>query len=156
MEHHKLDVWPEPREQKPMFINEPWLVDQYLYDYGPRERETDKQKDNIRIYVPIDLNREAILRRLQLIIDQYGEASEKNESNFRSEVDMLIEQVCIYDQIWYVRTIGESDKVSTKQHSIKGIALVKEFIKMLEEIPDACAELFPFETIDELKKEFEC
>lgn len=69
---------------------------------------------------------------------------------------MLIEQIGIYDQIWYVRTIGESDKVSTKQHSVKGIALVKEFIKMLEEIPDGCAELFPYETIDELKREYEC
>lgn len=156
MEHHTLDVWPEPREETSRFINEPWLVDQYLYDYGPRDREPEKQADNIRIYVPIDLNRESILRRLQLIIDKYGPASEKNESGFRSEVDMLIEQIGIYDQIWYVRTIGESDKVSTKQHSVKGIELVKEFISKLETIPDACAELFPFETIDELKNEFEC
>lgn len=156
MDQHKLDVWPEPREQKPMFINEPWLIDKYLNDYGPRKREPEQQEDNIRVYVPLDLNREAILRRLRRIIGQYGEPNEENESDFRSDVDMLIEQIGIYDQIWYVRTIGESDEVSTKQHSVKGIALVKEFIKMLEEIPDGCAELFPYETIDELKREFEC
>lgn len=38
MDHHELDVCPEPPEKKPMFINEPWLIDKYLYDYGPRKR----------------------------------------------------------------------------------------------------------------------
>jgi hypothetical protein len=32
--------------------------------------------------------------------------------------------------------------------------LVREFVAMLEEIPDGCAERFPFELIDELKEEF--
>ena len=39
MDHHTLDVWPEPRDSQPRFINEPWLADQELYDYGPRKRE---------------------------------------------------------------------------------------------------------------------
>ena len=156
MDHHTLDVWPEPRDSQPRFVNEPWLADQELYDYGPRKREPEQQEDNIRIYVPMDLNRESVLRRLQGIIRRYGEASEENESDFRSEVDRLIEQIGIYDQIWYMRTMRESDQVSTRQHSIRGIELVKEFICMLESIPDACAECFPFETIEELKKEFEC
>lgn len=156
MDHHTLDVWPEPRDCQPRFVNEPWLADPELYDYGPRKREPEQQEDNIRIYVPMDLNRELILRRLQGIIRRYGEASEENESDFRSEVDWLIEQIGIYDQIWYMRTMRESDQVSTWQHSILGIGLVKEFIRMLESIPDACAECFPFETIEELKKEFEC
>jgi hypothetical protein len=50
---------------------------------------------------------------------------------------MLISQVEIYDQLWYVRHL-------------------KEFIVNLEEIPDGCAEIFPFELIDELKEEFLC
>lgn len=37
------------------------------------------------------------------------------------------------------------------EHSAEGIALIKEFVRMLEEIPDGCAELFPFELIDELR-----
>lgn len=68
---------------------------------------------------------------------------------------MLIEQIAIYDQIRYIRTIEESDKLSTKQHSAKDISLVKEFISILESIPDGYAELFPFETIEELKLEYE-
>ena len=30
-DHHPLDVWPLPRDQKPMFINEPWLIDDSIY-----------------------------------------------------------------------------------------------------------------------------
>lgn len=27
MEHHDLDVWPIPKDKKPQYINEPWLID---------------------------------------------------------------------------------------------------------------------------------
>ena len=155
-EQHPLDVYPEPKEQTPLFINEPWLIDKYLFDYGPRNRETEPEEDNIRVYIPLDLNREAILRRLQNTIYKYQEANEDNESDFSSETAMLIEQIAIYDKIWYNRTKEESDKTNAKQHSQKAISLVKEFIKLLESIPDGCAECFPFETIDELKREYEC
>lgn len=156
MDQHKIDVYPEPREETPRFINEPWLIDKYLYDYGPRNREPDHQEDNIRIYVPLDLNRDAILKRLQSIISRYKESNEENEADFRTDVDMLIEQIAIYDRIWYIRTMAESDKQSTKQHSIKGRELASAFIEMLGNIPDGCAECFPDETIDELKREYEC
>ena len=39
-------------------------------------------------------------------------------------------------------------------HSRKAIQLVREFVGILEKIPDGCAELFPFELIDELKEEY--
>ena len=41
-----------------------------------------------------------------------------------------------------------------KKHSAEAIDLVEAFIQRLEEIPDGCAELFPFETIDELREEY--
>lgn len=39
-------------------------------------------------------------------------------------------------------------------HSREVKALVKEIVTRLEEIPDGCAECFPFELIDELKREY--
>lgn len=39
-------------------------------------------------------------------------------------------------------------------HSKEVIALVEEFVERLEEIPDGCAEMFPFETIDTLREEY--
>lgn len=35
--HHTLDVYPIPREEEPMFINEPWLIDHTLMEYPMSE-----------------------------------------------------------------------------------------------------------------------
>lgn len=148
MEHHQLDPYPIPKEKKPLYINEPWLSDKTLLEYPPN-REPEDKEDNVRIYTPLDLNKDAILRRLVRIIYHYGEANERNESEFSLDVGMLIAQIEIYDQVWYVRHMPKEGK-----HSREAIELVKEFVMRLEDIPDGCAECFPFETIDELKKEY--
>ena len=109
----------------------------------------DENRDNIRNYVPLDLNKDAILRRLDSVIFHYGEANEANEFNFAQDVEMLISQIEIYDQIWFVRHVPEK-----RDHSQEAKELVKEFIARLEEIPDGCAEMFPFDMIDRLKKEY--
>lgn len=148
MNHHQLDPYPVPKDKGPMYINEPWIVDKTLLEY-PKVSEPDDKEDNVRIYVPIDLNKDAILRRLDRIIYHYEEANEDNESEFSTDVNMLIAQIEIYDQIWYVRHMPKEGA-----HSAEAVNLVKEFVARLEEIPDGCAEMFPFETIDELKKEY--
>ena len=146
--NHDLDVHPVPKEKQPMYINEPWLIDDTLLEYSIN-KEPENQPDNIRIYIPMDLNKESILRRLRNIIAKYSAASEKNELDYAVEVGQIISQIEIYDQIWFVRNIPKASN-----HSEKAIELVKEFISMLEEIPDECAERFPFDTINELKEEF--
>lgn len=105
--------------------------------------------ENVRVYIPLDINRNAILRRLDDLISRYGEANEENEMSFGSDVDAIISQIEIYDQIWFVREMPEKGK-----HSVKAINLVKEVIGRLENIPDGCAESFPYETIEELKREW--
>lgn len=145
MAHHKLDVKPMPEEV--LYVNEPELVDRSLFDLRPEKPE--EQGDNIRIYVPLDLNKEAIIRRLEDIESIYKEVTYNNESGFCLTVNMLIQQIEIYDQIWRVRTLSESGN-----HSSKAVELVKEFIDVLESIPDRCAEYFPYDVIDELKKEY--
>lgn len=148
MTHHQLDVHPIPREKSPLFINEPWLIDKSLLECPP-DREPAKQDDNLRIYVPMDLNKEAILRRLNYLVYQYREANEGNESEFRTDVNLLISQIEIYDQIWYVRHMPREGR-----RSREAVELVMEFVAKLESIPDGGAECFPFETIEELKREY--
>ena len=148
MTHHQIDVYPIPREKSPCFINEPWLVDKSLLVYPPN-REPSKTADNLRIYVPMDINKEAILHRLSRLVYHYREANEENESEFRTDVNMLIYQIEIYDQIWFARHMPKEGR-----HSREAVELVREFVAKLESIPDGCAECFPFETIEELKKEY--
>lgn len=144
MEHHRLDPYPIPKDKTPLCINEPWLIDKSLLEYPPR-REPDDKEDNVRIYVPMDLNRAAILRRLDRVIAHYGEATEENEMEFSVDVGMIVSQVEIYDQAWFVRHVPEKG-----EHSNEAKELVRDIIARLKEIPDGCAECFPFDTIDEL------
>ena len=78
MEHHDLDIYPIPREKMPMYINEPWLIDKSIRERAQLvtdfRKTPDENRDNIRIYVPLDLNKVAILRGLDSIIFHYGEA----------------------------------------------------------------------------------
>ena len=147
--HHTLDIHPLPKDKEAMFINEPWLIDKSLLEYPADREQPDREADNVRVYIPLDINRDSILRRLDVLIAEYEEVNEKNELNFSVDVGEIISQVEIYDQIWFVR---ESNNVG--DHSIRAIDLIKEVIARLEEIPDGCAECFPFETIDELKNEY--
>ena len=82
-------------------------------------------------------------------MDVDDEANEENESDFMFEVERLISQIEIYDQVWFVRHMPEDRK-----HSAEAKLLVKDFIAALEEIPDGCAETFPFELIEDLRREY--
>ena len=66
MTHHPLDVHPIPKETSPLYVNEPWLIDLSILEQAQLitnlRREPDQKDDNIRIYVPLDLNKDAILR----------------------------------------------------------------------------------------------
>ena len=100
---------------------------------------------------PIDLNAEAILRKLRSIIRRYGEANEANESDHGAEVRRLVSQI-----EWFVRE-GHFDSDKDGKigvHSVKAVELVRQFSALLERIPVGCAELFPVDLIEELKEEY--
>ena len=61
-----------------------------------------------------------------------------------------IHQIEIYDQIWFVR----SRTKHISGHSAEAVALVRQFVAELEDIPDGCSELFPFDLIKRLRDEF--
>ena len=156
MKHHLLDVDPLPREQGARFVNEPWLVDS-SYDLMERwSADPEGESDNVRIYVPVDLNATAILRRLRRVIGHYGDANETNESDFSADVRRLVYQLEIYNQVWFVRSknmrVGRDHRIIPL--SDEGVALAKQFIAELEQIPDGCAETFPLDLIEELKEDF--
>lgn len=151
MEQHALDTHPIPRESEPIFINEPWMIDrslQWIQETG-FDPTPLPDADNIRIYLPMDICRSTILRRLADVILRYGPATEENEMDYSYDVDMLISQIEIYDQFWFVR-----HNPNYGSHSAEAIDLVKEFVKKLGEIQVYDAEQFPYDTIGKLTKEY--
>ena len=149
MHHHNIDPYPIPKDKSPIYINEPWIIDKSICDKKAFDLDQGGVEDNIRVYVPLDISADAIIRRLNHIISFYGEANEDNEFNFSADLNLIISQVEIYDQIWGVR-----HGMNEKGHSTEAIALIREIVTVLEKIPDGCAEFFPFEIIDELQAEY--
>lgn len=161
--HHKLDIYPHPREV--LYINEFELIDVVNTYFKKKDYEkalTGKNKsqggvlpdDNVRIYVPIDLNGDYIINRLCYLFDSLGEPSYKNEMSLSTEVGKLVSQLEIYDQVWTVRELGNSyTNEEGRLHGPKGKQLAQQFIDVLME-NEGAAECFPFNVIDELKKEF--
>ena len=99
--HHTLDIHPSPKDV--LYINEFELVD--IVNTYDREKKyekalSDKCKkdggvlpdDNVRIYVPIDLNADYIINRLRDILASFGSPSENNESVLTVEVGKLVAQ----------------------------------------------------------------
>lgn len=143
--HHTLD--PEPIPSKVLYINETELADLTIENEINPISDED-QEDNIRVYIPLDINREAILRRLRDIYHRYGSPTSKNEHHFWQETQRVIAHLEIYDQIW-VKMDGELEN----GHSRKAVDVAREIIAILER-DKGCAECFAREIIDDLKEEF--
>ena len=75
MENHRIDQYPVPKDKDSLYINEPSLVDKSLVDDSVSD-DLDPEEDNIKIYVPLDINKKAILRKLDRVIAHYGECTE--------------------------------------------------------------------------------
>ena len=151
MEHHNLDIHPIPKDSEPLFINEPWLIDDSLQWFTEDFRNPSPlpDADNIRVYLPLDIGKASILRRLDYVIDYFGTATYANERDYSCQVDNLISQIEIYDQVWFARHFPKQGR-----HSAEAIDLVKVFVSKLEDIPEGDSDMFPYDTIDELKQEY--
>lgn len=41
MEYHRLDPYPIPNDKKPLYVNEPWLIDDSIMDVKPDTSEPE-------------------------------------------------------------------------------------------------------------------
>ena len=144
--HYNLTYAPSSNA-KPLYLDEQWLIDDTYYEF--KNLNPQDKSDNVQVFIPLNLNKYQILRRLDRVISEFGAASERNEFAYRRAVEKILTQLEIFDQIWCERMSIEDGK-----HYSLTIEIAEKVIKKLEAIPDACAECFPFETIDELKEEY--
>ena len=161
--HHKLDVHPIPTDV--LYVNEMSLAGKALYE---TKQDMDKAltgrtksnggilpDDNVRIYVPMDLNADIIMWQLHSLHSTLGYSTERNESAYCSGVGKVISQLEIYDQVWAARNLEDTvqKEDSGVRHSRQGIELAKQIVKYLKEI-EGTAECFPFDEIQELREAF--
>lgn len=161
--HHKLDIHPIP--ENVLYINELSLAAKVPYE---TKQETEKAltgktvsdggilpDDNVRIYVPMDLNADNIMRQLQSLYNKLGYPDDENESDYSIGVGRLISQLEIYDQVRVVRDLANATrKVNGGElHSQQGIALARKMVEFMEQHVGN-AECFPYDEIGELKAAF--
>lgn len=160
---HKLDYKPIPEDV--LYINELDLADSVPYETNIEMEKalTGKRKkeggvlpdDNVRIYVPIDINPEAIMWRLNFLFVTMDYPTEDNESAYSFAVRRIISQLEIYDQVCVTRDFENSvqKELGGVRHSREGIELARRIADYLEE-NDGIAECFPWDEIEKLRKEF--
>ncbi len=72
--HHRID--PKPVPEKVSYINEPWIADDTKMPLQEGKFKPEdligKEPDNVRVYIPLDISRAAVMRRLHAIIQKYG------------------------------------------------------------------------------------
>lgn len=160
---HKLDIHPIPK--KVLYINELSLANPMVYQ---TTHEYEKAisgdtisrggvlpNDNVRVYVPMDLNSDNIMRQLYALYDALGSPDDSNECRFSNCVSKLISQLEIYDQVWVTRDLAHAVQKSDGEvyHSRQGIELAQKIVDFL--LRDVgIAERFPFDEIEKLKEEF--
>ena len=161
--HHKLDIYLIPTDV--LYVNELSLIGEALYE---TKQDMDKAltgrtkstggilpDDNVRIYVPMDLNADIIIRQLYSLHSTLGYPAEKNESAYCFGVGKIISQLEIYDQVWAARNLEDTVQKEDGgvRHSNQGIELAKQIVKYLEDI-EGTAECFPYDEIQELREAF--
>ena len=160
--HHDLDIHPIP--EKVLYINELGIADTACY-YDTEEQHQKAltgrirtnggilPDDNVRVYVPLDLNAAQILNRLQQIYQIMESPDDTNELEFSYQVGKIISQLEIYDQVWVARDLGNAVRIEERLHSKNGIELAGKIVSILLR-DEGCAERFPYDVVDKLKMEF--
>ena len=161
--HHNLDIYPIPKDV--LYVNELSLAGKVPYETKDDTAKAITGKkaaeggilpnDNVRIYVPMDLNADIIMWQLYSLHGSLGYPTEKNESAYSSGVSKVISQLEIYDQVWAARNLEDTVQKEDGgvRHSHQGIELAKQIVKYLEDI-EGTAECFPYDEIQELREAF--
>lgn len=99
--NHKLDN--HPISERMIYVNDLQLANDVPYETereleaaatGNREMEGGiLLDDNVRIFVPMDLNADAIMRQLYMLYDALGPVDEGNECNYSSSLARIILQL---------------------------------------------------------------
>ncbi len=146
--YHALENAPRPKSV--IYVNETYLADPTVLDVAEFDRSVmniSDEADNVRIYLPLDINRKAILRRMFDLNFRYGEPTEENEMHYFAGMSQIISQLEIYDEYWSSET-GMSDG-----HSEQAALLAADMLQILKSWAGAAIS-FPYDLIAELEQEY--
>ena len=124
-------------------VDDPSFLDRSIGELEHKET----YPHNLKVYGALDINPEAILRRLDHVLWKFKEVGELNEMQVSSEVCAIIEQMELYDRYW-------SNERNLSGHCPEVVELAQKIVSMLDSFPNTGTELFPSEEIEYLVKEY--
>ena len=106
-------------------------------------------EDNVRVYIPLDINENAILRRLHHIFWKYGDVSEATRLRFAAKWKPWSLK-WRYTTRFGLRATGIVETITAEKlrHSCKRLC------SWLMEHP-GCGERFPMDLVEELRREYQ-
>lgn len=176
--HHDLDIKPIPEQV--LFINEPGIAGDFcgmgLSDLDDAQWlvKVDDTCDNaswyakhspdhVRVYIPLDLSKKAILAYFRAVMVCFRHANEENEAAFSAAINQVVTRLEIYDQVWFTREMSKDHTVIKPHrsepgtyHSQHASEIARIIVDELVHLGNAgsTAESFPYETIEMLCKEY--
>ena len=146
----------EPMPREAVFVNDLSLASPLPYGTKAAYEQalTGKRRaeggilpdDNVRIYVPMDLNHDFFLWRLRSLHASLGFPDEGNEGAYQEAVGQLISLLTVYDA-------AQAEIENVRGHSGKGKRLALEMIRFMEK-HEGVAEHFPYEEMEMLGAEY--
>lgn len=111
--------------------------------------------DNVRVYIPLDINADSLLYELRMLFYTLGMPDESDEFSYFEGMRKIYRKLEIYDEALMEKYPEQTMCCSEegKKHSIFSICVVREMIQIMEE-NEGCGEMFPYDTIDTLEEEY--
>lgn len=110
-------------------------------------------EDNVRIYVPMDINQEQILFKLESIFDELGELTWRTESDYAVRVWQLMTLLKVYDQSLIAQGSFPTVQTGETVHSKLAIETAKKMCRILIR-NEGTGDTFPYDEIAELSQEY--
>lgn len=158
---YRLDNYPVPEDV--YYINDVSLIERVPYETVNEIMMAANGKiiseggvlpnDNVRIYVPLDLNENGIMYHIYGLFDDLGDPTEENEMAYSVGVGKVINWLEIYDHIWIIKDVENIIQKGEVRHSRKGVELAKKIVKYLQE-HEGITECFPYEEIERVNRMF--
>lgn len=110
-------------------------------------------EDNVRIYVPMDINQKLILFKLELLFDELGELTWRTESEYARRVWQLMTLLKVYDQSLIAQGSFPTVQTGETVHSKLAIETAKKMCRILMR-NEGTGDTFPYDEIAELSQEY--
>lgn len=150
-----------PTTEDTIFVNSREFADEKSYELKVESFLADRgctesmggglPDDNVRLYVPLDINEDEIMQSVYSLYCMLGSPTEYNEMQYFSGMNKVLAKLELYDQLHCRHNFDQvSLNTETGEMHCRSAAVLAKKIKCLLLEDEGCAEMYPYEIIEKL------